>query len=54
MHKRSQYESETHVLCVEFIVHYYNSRLRFEILTAVKMSMLVFWVATLCDFIGRY
>jgi hypothetical protein len=26
----------------------------FEILTAAKMSMLFFWVSTLCTFVGRY
>jgi hypothetical protein len=28
--------------------------LRFEVLKAVKMSMLVFWVATPCGLVGRY
>jgi hypothetical protein len=28
--------------------------MRFEVLTAVKMPMLVFWVATPCGFLGRY
>jgi hypothetical protein len=27
---------------------------RFEVLTAVKMSLLVFWVITPCGLIGRY
>jgi hypothetical protein len=27
---------------------------RFEVLTAVKMSMLVFWVVTSCGLVGRY
>jgi hypothetical protein len=27
---------------------------RSEVLTAVKMSMLVFWVVKLCGLIGRY
>jgi hypothetical protein len=27
---------------------------RFEALTAVKMSMLVFWVVTPCGLVGRY
>jgi hypothetical protein len=28
--------------------------MRFEVLTAVKMSMLVFWVAKLRGLVGRY
>jgi hypothetical protein len=28
--------------------------MRFEVLTAVKMSMLVFWVVTMCGLVGRY
>jgi hypothetical protein len=28
--------------------------LRFEVLTVGKMSLLFFWVVTLCGFIGRY
>jgi hypothetical protein len=27
---------------------------RFEVITAVKMSKLVFWVATPCELAGRY
>jgi hypothetical protein len=27
---------------------------RFQVLTAVKMPMLIFWVVTLCGFAGRY
>jgi hypothetical protein len=30
------------------------SRMRFEVLTAVKMSILVFWVVTQCGLVGRY
>jgi hypothetical protein len=29
-----------------------NSEKRFEILTALKMSMLVFWVVKLCGLVG--
>jgi hypothetical protein len=28
--------------------------MRFEVLTVVKMLMLVFWVATPCGLVGRY
>jgi hypothetical protein len=28
--------------------------MRFEVLTAVKMWMLVFWVVTPCGLVGRY
>jgi hypothetical protein len=28
--------------------------LRFEVLTAVKMSVLFFWVVTLCGLVGKY
>jgi hypothetical protein len=27
--------------------------MRFEVLSAVKLSMLVFWVVTLCGLVGR-
>jgi hypothetical protein len=27
---------------------------RFEVTTAVKMSMLIFWVVTPCGLVGRY
>jgi hypothetical protein len=30
------------------------SNMKFEVFTAVKMSMLVFWVATLCDFLVQF
>jgi hypothetical protein len=28
--------------------------MRFEVLTAVKMSMLLFWIVTPCGLVGRY
>jgi hypothetical protein len=28
--------------------------MRFDVLTAVKMLMFVFWVVTPCGFVGRY
>jgi hypothetical protein len=28
--------------------------MRFQVLTAVKMPMLVFWVVTPCGFVGRH
>jgi hypothetical protein len=28
--------------------------MRFEVLTAVKMLMLVFWIVTPCGLVGRY
>jgi hypothetical protein len=31
-----------------------NSYVRFEVLTAVKMSVLFLWVVTPCGLIGRY
>jgi hypothetical protein len=32
----------------------HTGSMRFEILTAVKMSMLVFWVVTPCELVERY
>jgi hypothetical protein len=31
-----------------------NAIVRFEVLTAVKMSVLLFWVMMLCGIVGRY
>jgi hypothetical protein len=31
-----------------------SEHMRFEVLTAVKMSMLVFWVVTQCRLVCRY
>jgi hypothetical protein len=31
-----------------------NERVRSDVLTAAKMSMLVFWVVTPCGLVGRY
>jgi hypothetical protein len=28
--------------------------MRFEVLTAVKMSMLIFWVVIPCELVGKY
>jgi hypothetical protein len=32
----------------------WDFHLRFEVLTAVKMSVLVFWVVTPCELVGRF
>jgi hypothetical protein len=62
--KRSVYGVSTwdHYVLVSLTVHYLSAMLRsltwshfrFEVLTAVKMSMLFFWVVTPCGLVGRY
>jgi hypothetical protein len=37
-----------------FTLKTYIFHVRFEVLTAVKMSMLVFWVVTPCGLVRRY
>jgi hypothetical protein len=44
----------TRLKCSNSYVGCKSNDLRFEVLTAVKMSMLVFWVVTLCGLVGRY
>jgi hypothetical protein len=36
------------------MIHESYKNMRFEVLIAVKMSMLVFWVVMPCEFVGRY
>jgi hypothetical protein len=31
-----------------------RARVRFEVLTAMKMAVFFFWVVTPCGFVGRY